>query len=240
MTSTKYKVILLDIEGTTSAIDFVHTTMFDYAHNNLNGFLNSTFESEETIEALEVFARNENHPSLAALWEGTSTKQEKISRIVNLASQRMKEDSKATGLKALQGMVWRKGFNNGELKGHIYEDVPTAFNRWKSAGTTIAIYSSGSILAQKIYFANTTFGNLGTHITHHFDTTSGPKRISSSYENITNNLNTNPANILFLSDVTEELDAAKVAGMATGLLIRPGNKPAGNNEHVAYHDFSTL
>ncbi|MCY2971169.1 MAG: acireductone synthase, partial [Planctomycetota bacterium] len=165
---------------------------------------------------------------------------EKIDRIVNLASQRMKEDSKATGLKALQGMVWRKGFNNGELKGHIYNDVPDAFNRWKKSGNTIAIYSSGSILAQKIYFANTIFGNLGTLISNHFDTTSGPKRISSSYENITNILNAKAGDILFLSDVTEELDAAKAAGMATGLLIRPGNKPAGNNDHIAYHDFNTL
>ncbi|MBJ7304985.1 MAG: acireductone synthase [Gemmataceae bacterium] len=240
MISAKYKVVLLDIEGTTSAIDFVHTTMFDYARNNLEDFLVSSFETKETIEALEVFAQDEKQPSLAAFLVGASSKAEKIDRIVNLASQRMKEDSKATGLKALQGMVWRKGFNNGELKGHIYNDVPDAFNRWKKSGITIAIYSSGSILAQKIYFANTIFGNLGTLISNHFDTTSGPKRISSSYENITNILNAKAGDILFLSDVTEELDAAKTAGMGTGLLIRPGNKPAGNNEHIAYHDFNTL
>ena len=240
MISAKYKVVLLDIEGTTSAIDFVHTTMFDYARNNLEDFLVSSFETKETIEALEVFAQNENHPSLAAFLEGTSSKTEKVTRIVNLATQRMKEDSKATGLKALQGLVWRKGFTNGELKGHIYNDVPDAFSRWKKSGITTAIYSSGSILAQKIYFANTTFGNLGTLISNHFDTTSGPKRISSSYENITNILNAKAGDILFLSDVTEELDAAKAAGMATGLLIRPGNKPAGNNDHPAYDDFNTL
>ena len=240
MISDKYKVVLLDIEGTTSAIDFVHTTMFDYARNNLEGFLDSSFETKETIDALEVFAQNENCPTLAVFLEGTSSKSEKITRIVTLAIQRMKEDSKATGLKALQGLVWRTGFNNGELKGHIYEDVPTAFHRWKSSNLTIAIYSSGSILAQKIYFANTTAGNLGTLITHHFDTTSGPKRTSSSYENIANNLCTDASEIIFLSDVTEELDAAKTAGMGTGLLIRPGNKPAGNNEHIAYHDFNTL
>lgn len=240
MTNAKYKVVLLDIEGTTSAIDFVHTTMFDYARNNLEGFLLSSFETKETTEALVVFAQNENHPSLAAFFEGASSKTEKITRIVNLATQRMKEDSKATGLKALQGLVWRKGFNNGELKGHIYNDVPDAFSRWKKSGITIAIYSSGSILAQKIYFANTTFGNLGTLISHHFDTTSGPKRISSSYENITNIINVKADDILFLSDVTEELDAAKAAGMATGLLIRPGNKPAGNKDHIAYDDFNTL
>lgn len=240
MISAKYKVVLLDIEGTTSAIDFVHTTMFDYARNNLEDFLVSSFETKETIEALEVFAQDEKKPSLAAFLEGTSSKAKNISRIVNLASQRMKEDSKATGLKALQGMVWRKGFNNGELKGHIYNDVPDAFNRWKISGITIAIYSSGSILAQKIYFANTIFGNLGTLISNHFDTTSGPKRISSSYKNITKKLNAKAGDILFLSDVTEELDAAKAAGMATGLLIRPGNKPAGNNDHPAYNDFNTL
>ena len=106
------------------------------------------------------------------------------------------------------GLVWRTGFNNGELKGHIYEDVPTAFHRWKSANLTIAIYSSGSILAQKIYFANTTAGNLGTLITHHFDTTSGPKRTASSYKIIANNLCTDTSEIIFFSDVTEELDAA--------------------------------
>jgi enolase-phosphatase E1 len=240
MISGKYKVVLLDIEGTTSAIDFVHTIMFDYARNNLEDFLDSNFETQETIDALEVFAQDEKQPSLAAFLVGTSSKAEKIDRIVNLASQRMKEDSKATGLKALQGMVWRKGFNNGELKGHIYNDVPTAFHRWKNANLTIAIYSSGSILAQKIYFANTTAGNLGTLITHHFDTTSGPKRTASSYKIIANNLCADASEILFLSDVTEELDAAKNAGMGTGLLIRPGNKPAGNNDHIAYDDFNTL
>ena len=155
-------------------------------------------------------------------------------------AENLEKDSKATGLKALQGLVWRKGFNNGELKGHIYEDVPTAFHRWKSANLTIAIYSSGSILAQKIYFANTTAGNLGTLISHHFDTTSGPKRTSSSYKNIAKNLCVDESEILFLSDVTEELDAAKTAGMGTGLLIRPGNKPASNDEHIAYHDFNTI
>ncbi|RLS85684.1 MAG: hypothetical protein DWI08_08075, partial [Planctomycetota bacterium] len=124
MISAKYKVVLLDIEGTTSAIDFVHTTMFDYARNNLEDFLVSSFETKETIEALEIFAQDEKQPSLAAFLIGTFSKAEKIDRIVNLASQRMKEDSKATGLKALQGMVWRKGFNNGELKGHIFNDVP--------------------------------------------------------------------------------------------------------------------
>lgn len=240
MITAKYKVVLLDIEGTTSAIDFVHTTMFDYAHNNLEEFLVSSFETTETTQALEVFAQNENCPTLAVFLEGTSSKSEKIIRIVTLASQRMREDSKGTGLKALQGLVWRKGFINGELKGHIYEDVAAAFHRWKSANLTIAIYSSGSILAQKIYFANTTAGNLGALITHHFDTTSGPKRTFSSYENIANNLCADASEILFLSDVTEELDAAKTAGMGTGLLIRPGNKPAGNKEHIAYHDFNTL
>jgi len=240
MISSRYKVILLDIEGTTSAIDFVHTTMFDYAQKNLHGFLNESYEKVETIKALEVFAKDENFASLDDFLNGANSKEEKINRITHLARQRMTEDSKATGLKALQGLVWQKGFTSGELKGHIYQDVPVAFNRWKKAGIVIGIYSSGSILAQKIYFANTTFGNLENQITHHFDTTSGPKKTHSSYEKITKTLNINAGDILFLSDVTDELDAAKIAGMATGLLIRPGNKPAGNNEHATYPDFNTI
>jgi len=234
------QVILLDIEGTTSAIDFVHSTMFKYARDHLQEFLEATFEEQETTSAIQLLAINEEYNSLNHFLDGFLTRDEKITRVVTIATQRMLEDSKATGLKALQGMVWKKGFESRELKGHIYEDVPIAFKRWKSLNKIIAIYSSGSILAQKIYFANTTHGNLGQYICHYFDTTSGPKREPLSYQNITDALKLNASEILFLSDISEELDAAKAAKMQTGLVVRPGNKPSSNNVHYSFADFSNI
>jgi enolase-phosphatase E1 len=137
----------------------------------------------------------------------------------------MDRDAKVTGLKELQGLIWEAGYRSGELKSHVYPDVPPALERWTKAGKDVRIYSSGSIAAQKLFFGHAEFGDLLSHFHGHYDTTIGSKRESESYQRIARDFGLAPGEILFLSDVTAELDAARTAGMRTGLLLRPDNSP---------------
>jgi enolase-phosphatase E1 len=132
-------------------------------------------------------------------------------------------DRKSTPLKSLQGKIWQMGYDNGELKGEVFADVPAAFERWQDEGKKIAIYSSGSILAQKLIFGNSTAGDLTKFISAYFDTTTGAKRDSESYQKIAEAMKFAPADILFISDVPAELDAARSAGLSTALSLREGN-----------------
>ena len=134
-------------------------------------------------------------------------------------------DIKATGLKQLQGMIWKDGFERGELVAEIYQDVPVALDAWTTAGLRVYIYSSGSIAAQKLFFGHSEVGDLLNYFSGHFDTTTGPKKEVQSYVTIASAIGEASEKILFISDITAELDAAREAGMATRLSIRPGNKP---------------
>ena len=136
------------------------------------------------------------------------------------------EDRKVTPLKALQGIIWKKGFETGVLKGHVYPDVAPALARWHSEGKTLAIFSSGSVSAQKQLFGNSINGDLSPYFSAFFDTQTGMKRDPQTYVAIANSLSMLPANVLFLSDVVEELAAAKQAGMNTTQLVRPGTVAA--------------
>jgi enolase-phosphatase E1 len=133
----------------------------------------------------------------------------------------MERESKVTVLKSLQGKIWEAGYRNGELRGEVYPDVPHAFIRWGAQGRRIAIFSSGSILAQQLLFAHSTAGDLTKFLDAFFDTTTGAKQDPQSYHRIAATLSLPPAEILFLSDVTAELDAASAAGMQTALSLRP-------------------
>jgi len=137
----------------------------------------------------------------------------------------MDRDRKSTGLKSLQGKIWEEGYRSGELKSQVFPDVPLALERWHTAGLKVAIFSSGSVLAQKLLFAHATAGNLMKFIDAYFDTTSGPKTDPRSYRQISSELKLGPQQILFISDVNAELDAAIEAGMQDALCIRPGNAP---------------
>jgi enolase-phosphatase E1 len=138
----------------------------------------------------------------------------------------MDQDAKTTGLKQLQGLIWENGFESGELKAHLFDDVPQSLALWNMAGIDVRIYSSGSIHSQKLFFGHTTQGDLLHLLKGHYDTTTGPKRESESYTRIAAGFGLPPADVLFLSDVVAELDAARAAGMQTALVIRPGNAPA--------------
>jgi enolase-phosphatase E1 len=152
----------------------------------------------------------------------------------------MDVDRKSPGLKALQGLVWRKGYESGELRGEVFADVPPAFRRWKAAGAIVAIYSSASELGQRLLFAHTAAGDLTTLLARCFDTAVGAKRDESSYRRIAAELQLAPRDVLFISDVTAELDAAASAGFEVRLCLRPGNHPQPAHRYAVVSSFDAL
>ena len=219
--------ILLDIEGTTSSVSFVYDVMFPYVRKHLTFEVFSNWLEPEYIEAFHEIAKDAGHESLDA-W----LKQHKLTRenplraaeiVCKEVTRQMDADIKATGLKQLQGLIWKSGFESGELKSHVYDDVPPALVAWNAAGKDVRIYSSGSVQAQRLFFGYTIAGNLLSQFRGHYDTTTGPKKEADSYRKIAAEFNLPPADILFLSDLVAELDAARTAGMQTILCFRPGN-----------------
>jgi enolase-phosphatase E1 len=149
-------------------------------------------------------------------------------------------DRKSTALKALQGKIWEAGYTSGRLRGEVYQDVPPAFARWRKQGKRIYIYSSGSVLAQKLLFAHTTNGDLGPYISAYFDTTTGAKKAATSYQTIAEQVGCRASEVLFISDVTSELDAALNAGMQTTLCVRPGNAETASERHRVVRTFAEV
>jgi enolase-phosphatase E1 len=219
--------ILLDIEGTTSSISFVYDVMFPYVRKHLTFEVFANWLEPEYIRAFHAIAKDAGHESLDSWLKTQGLSRENPLRAADLVCKevvrQMDADSKATGLKELQGLIWKSGFESGELRAHVYDDVPPALAAWNAAGKDVRIYSSGSTQAQQLFFGHTTAGNLLPHFRGHYDTTTGPKKEASSYRNIAADYQLPPAEILFLSDVVAELDAARATGMATALVVRPGN-----------------
>jgi enolase-phosphatase E1 len=152
----------------------------------------------------------------------------------------MDQDKKSTGLKSLQGKIWEEGYRTGELRGEVYPDVAPALERWRRQGIDIAIFSSGSVQAQRSLFASTAAGDLTRSIRAYFDTTTGPKSAPDSYTRIAAALERSPSEVLFLSDIGAELDAARAAGMRTALCVRrPGSAPPAG-AHPVIHTFDDL
>jgi enolase-phosphatase E1 len=150
----------------------------------------------------------------------------------------MERDRKSTGLKSLQGKIWEEGYRSGELRSEVYPDVPPALERWREKGIDLAIFSSGSVQAQQSLFRNTGAGDLTGYFKAYFDTTTGPKKESRSYSLIADALRRSPAEVLFVSDITAELDAARTAGMQTALCLRKAGTPTGG--HPVIHIFDQL
>jgi len=233
--------ILLDIEGTTSSISFVYDEMFPYIRRELHGYIEQNWGQPDLQSACDAIAVDQKHESFAA-WvasrpESQQTPEHARQLLANEVIWLMDNDVKATGLKQLQGHIWKAGFHSGELKAHVYEDTPAALQQWCDAGVDVRIYSSGSIAAQKLFFGHTEAGDLLHHFNGHYDTTTGPKREASSYTAIAAEFNLPPAGILFISDVVEELDAAAQAGMLTALSLRPGNPEQPEHTHPRLSSF---
>jgi enolase-phosphatase E1 len=206
------KAIVTDIEGTTSAVSFVFDVLFPYAAKHLPDFVRQNAARADVAEQLDAVRRDSNAP------------QADVERVVEILLSWIEEDRKATPLKALQGMVWAQGYNAGQLKGHVYPDAVEALQRWHGAGYQLFVYSSGSIQAQKLIFGCSEAGDLTPLFSGYFDTTSGPKREAQSYTNIQQAIGVEPGEILFLSDIVEELDAAQSAGLQTCGLAREGGE----------------
>jgi len=226
------RVILLDIEGTTTPIEFVHQVLFPYARRRVHEFL-TRHAADPDIRSDIALLRAE-HAAEGTSWDDLASAEAYIYWL-------MDHDSKSTGLKSLQGRIWAEGYRNGDLKGKavVYADVPDALRRWRAAGKDIAIFSSGSAQAQRNLFANTTAGDLSVFVSDYFDTTTGPKRLASSYRRIAERLGNSPGEVLFVSDVTAELDAAGEAGMRTVLCVR-GSTPERSSSHARVSSFDEL
>jgi enolase-phosphatase E1 len=214
---------LLDIEGTCLPVSFVYESLFPYARKRL---LTGATLSEAEQSGLDA----EREADLQA---GLKPPSGEIDYLVWL----MDQDRKSTSLKSVQGRLWKSGFLSGELVAPLYPDVPPALERWHSLGHTIAIFSSGSVEAQQLLFAHTTQGDFSPLLSHYFDTTTGPKKQASSYTAIAAKLNMLPSEIVFVSDIVEELDAARAAGFASRLALRPGNAPQPASAHKPIHTF---
>ncbi len=215
--------ILLDIEGTTSSISFVYDVMFPYVRRELAAYLDGHWETPPLRQACELLARDAGHESFAA-WTAAARDAAAAQQLVREEVLRlMDDDVKATGLKQLQGLIWRAGFESGEMQAHVYDDVPPALQAWHAAGLDVRIYSSGSIAAQKLFFGHSIHGDLLSLFRAHYDTTTGSKKETASYLAIAGEFGLQPAEILFLSDVAAELAAARGAGFQVALCQRPGN-----------------
>ena len=206
--------LLLDVEGTTTSIAFVYDTLFPYVRRSLRAFLAEHAADPEVLAASEVIARESGAASLADFLRQRADAHALEAEVL----RRMDADDKSTGLKQLQGLIWRAGYERGELRGHVYPDVPVAFAAWVAQGADIRIYSSGSVEAQRLLFAHSVAGPLDGYIRGYYDTRTGPKRSAESYRRIVSDMGRDPAGVLFFSDIVEELDAARDAGLATVLV----------------------
>ncbi len=225
---TRVESILLDIEGTTTPIDYVYKILFPYARARVDDYLDRHASDEEVRAIIAALSeehaadtRNALEPPLLA----DDSPQAKLRSIKAYVHWLMDRDRKSTPLKSLQGMIWESGYQNGEIRGQVFDDVPPRLKRWHDLGKTICIFSSGSVLAQKLLFAHTTAGDLTKFIRDYFDTRIGSKTDMESYQQIASALGIAPPAIIFVSDVSEELDAARRAGMQTLLCMRAGNRP---------------
>ena len=236
------RAILLDIEGTTTPIEFVRQVLFPYARARMGAYLEQNAANPGVAADLaalrsEHAAESSHEPGLPP-WNASDDVRSAEAYVYWL----MDRDRKSTGLKSLQGRIWEAGYHSDDLRGkaEVYPDVRPAFVRWRRNGIIIAIFSSGSVQAQRNLFANTTDGDLSQFLYDYFDTKTGPKRDSNSYRVIAAALHQPPEEVLFVSDVTAELDAARDAGMQTVLCARASDGPPDTSGHARIRSFDEL
>ena len=240
---TSTRVILLDIEGTTTPIDFVTKILFPYASRKIDSFLREKSQDQAVRTLITELRTQQGEDAKRGLhppdWKQEEQEAE-ISSATAYCRWLIERDSKCTPLKALQGMIWQAGYASGELRGQVYPDVPRAFERWRQQKREIAIYSSGSVLAQRLLFQTTTFGDLTVFIRDYFDTHTGAKLEPASYKKIADSLGRLPGEMLFISDAMKEVQAARAVGMYSLLCDRakPSVAPAAAAEVI--HSFDEV
>jgi enolase-phosphatase E1 len=216
--------VLLDIEGTVAPITFVYDILFPYARRELADYLRRHWQETSMDSVRDQIARDAGASSWSS-WLPDADDGDRREHLVAHLLRLMDQDAKTTGLKELQGRLWAEGYTAGRLCSEVFSDVAAALRRWAGQGLDVRIYSSGSVTAQQVYFAHTTAGDLRPALRGYYDTTTGPKRVSTSYVRIARDMDLPAGEVLFLSDVVAELDAAAEAGMRTGLVVRPLNAP---------------
>lgn len=222
------EAVITDIEGTVGALDFVQRVLFPYSAERMEAFLRDHGRDPEVVPHLERLSAQEGYA--IDDWAG----------LAELLRGWIAEDRKDTSLKAMQGLIWERAFRAGEFKAHLYPDALRALQSWHAQGIPLYVYSSGSVHAQKLYFAHTEYGDLSHLFQGYFDTTVGPKRAADSYRSIARNIGRAPTRIAFLSDVSAELDAAHAAGMATWLVVRQARADTRLEHHKVVTSFAEI
>jgi len=217
------RAILTDIEGTTSSISFVKDVLFPYARENMEEFVRSHAADAEVRRWLADVGKECGRDL---------DDREAVAELIRWID----EDRKLTPLKALQGLIWEAGYRNGDFHGHVYPEVPRKLGEWKEQGLSLFVYSSGSVHAQKLLFAHTEYGDLTPLFSAYFDTRVGAKQAVDSYRAIAVQTDFLPGEILFLSDIAAELDAAHAAGFKTCQLLRQGASASENHPHAVDFD----
>lgn len=221
------RYILTDIEGTTTAIDFVHQVLFPYSRQRMAAFIAENVATAQVGEALAAIRQ-----TLAAEnGVGAASEQACVEALLHWIDT----DRKHPALKQIQGWIWREGYESGAYRGHLYEDAAQCLRDWSQASFLLGIYSSGSVEAQQLLFRHSAYGDLTPLFRHYFDTAVGHKREISSYQQIQKAVNIPASEIVFLSDIVEELDAAQAAGFHTIQLLRP--KAIASDRHKTARDF---
>ena len=215
--------ILTDIEGTTSSIDFVHKVLFPYAGRNLPDYVRTHQTDPNVTSIAEDVRREANEPDAD------------IERVIDVLLEWIRVDRKITALKTLQGFIWQHGYESGDFTGHIYDDAARCLREWSDGGVALYVYSSGSVGAQKLLFGHSDAGDLRPLFSGYFDTQVGHKGQVDSYRNISSQIALPAEDVLFLSDVADELDAAAEAGMQTMQLVRDDKVVRGS--HRIARDF---
>ena len=220
------KAILTDIEGTTSSLSFVKDILFPYARARLADYVGAHRDNPEVRRCLD---------DVRAIAGVALTDAQVIEQLLRWID----EDHKIAPLKTLQGLIWESGYASGAFQGHVYDDAANNLRAWKQRGLRLYVYSSGSVYAQKLIFGHTAFGDLTPLFEGYFDTTIGGKREADSYRKIATAINVSPPDILFLSDIKEELDAAITTGMQTVWLVRDGMIDT-HAQHRQIKDFDAI
>jgi enolase-phosphatase E1 len=222
------RAILTDIEGTTSSISFVKDVLFPYARERLPAFVETHADKPEVQHWLHEAAREAGLVSASQ------------AEIIALLQRWIDEDRKATPLKALQGMIWEDGYRDGEYRAHVYPEVAQKLREWKAQDVNLYVFSSGSVPAQKLLFGYSEAGDLTPLFSGYFDTEIGAKRDAEAYRRILSAIGVRGDEVLFLSDIVAELDAARAAGMRTTLLARPPSNCPADTVHPCVSSFASI
>jgi enolase-phosphatase E1 len=237
------EAVVLDIEGTTTPVSFVYDVLFPFARRELGAYLREHIDAPHLSGPLQQLRREWKEDVVRGAappeWQDED-RERRVASATAYAGWLMDRDRKAAGLKALQGLIWARGYEAGVLRGDVFPDVPPALVRWREGGCTIAIFSSGSVLAQQMLFRTTPFGDLSRHIDRFFDTAVGPKVSPGSYRAIADALHRAAGRLLFISDTAAELEAARSAGWVVLLCVRPGNHAPPHGGFPTIQDFGEI